>query len=49
MEFDKDLLGKLFEQAVTSPRLRQNYNLRTSSANTSQRMLIALLSETKVL
>ena len=24
MEFDKDFLGKLFEQAVANPRLRQN-------------------------
>ena len=32
MEFDKDFLGKLFEQAVTNPRLRQNFDLRTSPA-----------------
>ena len=48
MEFDKDFLGKLFEQAVTNPRLRQNYDLRTSSADTSQRMLNALLPRTVV-
>ena len=48
MEFDKDFLGKLFEQAVANPRLRQNYDLRTSSADTSQRMLNALLPETVV-
>ena len=30
------------------PRLRQNFDLRTSSADTSQRMLNALLPETKV-
>jgi len=42
MEFDKDFLGKLFEQAVTNPRLRQNFDLRTSPADTSQRMLNAL-------
>ena len=48
MEFDKDFLGKLFEQAVANPRLRQNYDLRTSSADTSQRMLNALLPGTVV-
>ena len=48
MEFAKDFLGKLFEQAVTNPRLRQNFDLRTSPADTSQRMLNALLPGTKV-
>ena len=48
MEFDKDFLGKLFEQAVANPRLRQNYDLRTSSDDNSQRMLNALLPGTVV-
>ena len=48
MEFDKDFLGKLFEQATENPRLRQNFDLRTSSADTSQRMLNALLPGTVV-
>lgn len=48
MEFNKDFLGKLFEQATMSPRLRQSFDLRTSSADTSQRMLIALLPGTVV-
>ena len=48
MEFDKEFLDKLFEQAKENPRLRQNFDLRTSSADTSQRMLNALLPETKV-
>ncbi len=48
MEFDKEFLGKLFEQAVVNPRLRQNYDLRTSAADTSQRMLNALLPGTEV-
>ena len=48
MEFDKEFLDKLFEQAMENPRLRQNFDLRTSSADTSQRMLNALLPETKV-
>ena len=48
MVFDKDFLGKLFEQAVENPRLRQSYDLRASSADTSQRMLNALLPGTVV-
>ena len=48
MEFDKVFLEKLFEQAKENPRLRQNLDLRTSSADTSQRMLIALLPGTMV-
>ena len=48
MEINKEFLGKLFEQAVENPRLRQSYDLRTSSADTSQRMLIALLPGTAV-
>ena len=30
MEFDKEFLDKLFEQAMENPRLRQNFDLRTS-------------------
>ena len=48
MEINKEFLGKLFEQAVENPRLRQSYDLRTTSADTSQRMLIALLPGTAV-
>ena len=48
MEINKDFLGKLFEQATMNPRLRQSFDLRTSSADTSQRMLIALLPGTVV-
>ena len=48
MEINKDFLGKLFEQAVETPRLRQNFDLRTSSADNSQRMLNALLPGTVV-
>ena len=36
MDFDKEFLGKLLEQAMENPRLRQNFDLRTSSADTSQ-------------
>lgn len=48
MEFDKNFLGKLLERAMENPRLRQNFDLRTSSADTSQRMLNALLPGTVV-
>lgn len=48
MEINKELLDKLFEQAKENPRLRQNFDLRTSPADTSQRMLNALLPETVV-
>ena len=48
MQIDKELLERLFEQAKNSPRLRMNYDLRTSSADTSQRMLNALLPGTEV-
>ena len=48
MELDKDFLDKLFEQATENPRLRQSFDLRTSSADTSQRMLNALLPRTEV-
>ena len=48
MEFDKEFLDKLFEQAMENPRLRQNFDLRTSPADTSQRMLNALLPGTVV-
>lgn len=48
MEINKDFLGKLFEQAVVNPRLRQNLDLRTSANDNSQRMLNALLPGTVV-
>ena len=48
LEIDKLLIERLFEQAKESPRLRMNYDLRTSSADTSQRMLNALLPGTEV-
>lgn len=48
MEINKELLDNLFEQAKETPRLRQNLDLRTSSADTSQRMLNALLPGTVV-
>ena len=48
MEINKELLDNLFEQAKEKPRLRQNLDLRTSSADNSQRMLNALLPGTVV-
>lgn len=48
MEINKEFLGKLFEQAVVNPRLRQNLDLRTSANDNSQRMLNALLPGTDV-
>ena len=48
MEINKEVLGKLFEQAVENPRLRQNLDLRTSANDNSQRMLNALLPGTVV-
>ena len=48
MELDKVFLEKLLEQAIENPRLRQNFDLRTSSADTSQRMLNALQPQTEV-
>lgn len=48
MEFDKEFLDKLFKRAKENPRLRQNFDLRTSSADTSQHILCALLPGTKI-
>ena len=39
---DNTLLDNLTAQAKASPRLRMNYDLRNSSADTSQRMLNAI-------
>ena len=48
MEFDKNFLTALLQQAAENPRLRQNFDLRTSQADTSQRMLNAMLPQTVV-
>ena len=48
MEIDKGLIDGLFEQARGNARLRQNYDLRTSADDNSQRMLNALLPGTDV-
>ena len=48
MEINKEILDNLFEQARGNARLRQNYDLRTSADDNSQRMLNALLPGTEV-
>ena len=48
MMITKELLDKLSTQAKINPRLRQNYDLRNSEADQSQRMLNALEPETIV-
>ena len=48
IEFNNDFLAQLFQQAEGNERLRQSFDLRTSSADTSQRMLNALLPGTVV-
>ena len=48
MEINKKMLETLFAEAKENSRLRQNFDLRTSSADTSQRMLNVLLPDTKV-
>ena len=42
MIITKELLDELSAQAKVNPRLRQNYDLRNSDADQSQRMLNAL-------
>ena len=46
--FDPAFLDALMAAAADSPRLRMNHDLRNSSADTSQRMLNALLPGTVV-
>ena len=45
---DINFIKELWEKATASPRLRMNYDMRNSSADTSQRMLNALLPGTPV-
>jgi len=48
MTIDQELLNSLLEMAKENPRLRMNYDLRTSSEDGGQRMLNALLPGTEV-
>ena len=48
IQIDKQLIRELYDKAVVNPRLRQNYDMRTSGDDRSQRMLNALLPGTVV-
>lgn len=48
MEIDNKFISELLSEVAENPRLRQNYDLRTSSDDNSQRMLNALLPGTVV-
>lgn len=48
MEIDNKFISELLSEAAENPRLRQNYDLRTSFDDNSQRMLNALLPGTVV-
>lgn len=48
MIFNKDFICQLLDSANSSERLRQNYDLRNSTADTSQRMMNALQPGTQV-
>lgn len=48
IKIDNILLDNLTEQAKSSPRLRMNFDLRNSSADTSQRMLNAIEPDSEV-
>lgn len=48
IEINKKLISELFDKALTNPRLRQNYDLRTSPDDGGQRMLNALMLGTQV-
>lgn len=47
-KIDNALLDSLTAQAKASPRLRMNYDLRNSAADTSQRMLNAIEPDSQV-
>ena len=48
INIDKEFIDKLLARAAESSRLRQNHDMRTSPADTSQRMLNALMPGTLV-
>lgn len=48
MKIDNKFISKMLSEAAENPRLRQNYDLRTSSDDNSQRMLNALIPGTAV-
>ena len=48
MKLDNHLFDTVLLQAQESPRRRMNYDLRTSKADTSQRMLNVLMTDTVI-
>ena len=48
IQIDQKLISELFDKALVNPRLRMNYDLRTSSNDGGQRMLNALMPGTVV-
>lgn len=48
IQIDQKLISELFAKALVNPRLRQNYDLRTSSDDGGQRMLNALMPGTVI-
>ena len=48
MTINQELIEKLFKEAKVNPRLRTNFDLRTSPGDGSQRMLNAMLPGTEV-
>ena len=48
IQIDKNLIRELYDKAVVNPRLRQNFDLRTSPDDGGQRMLNALMPGTVV-
>ena len=48
IEINKQLISELLDKAVVNPRLRMNYDLRTSPDDGGQRMLNALMPGTVV-
>lgn len=48
IQIDKNLIRELYDKAVVNPRLRQNFDLRNSSEDNSQRILNALMPGTDV-
>lgn len=48
IQIDQKLISELLDKALVNPRLRQNYDLRTSTDDGGQRMLNALMPGTVV-
>lgn len=48
IQIDKNLIRELYDKAVVNPRLRQNFDLRNTSEDNSQRILNALMPGTDI-